>query len=153
MLTNLENSAVVPRLEKVSFHSNLKERQYQRVFKLLYNYAHLTIYLGNAQNLWSWALAVYELRTCRCTHWIYKRQRNWRSNCQYLLDHWKSKRVREKHLFLLRLCQSLWLWITTNCGKFFKRWGYQTTLPASWEICMQVKKTQNWTWNNRLVPN
>ena len=30
--------------------------------------------------------------------------------------------------------------ITTNCGKFFKKWEYQTTLPASWEICMQVKK-------------
>ena len=32
------------------------------------------------------------------------------------------------------------VWITTNCGKFFKKWEYQTTLPASWEICMQVKK-------------
>ena len=30
----------------------------------------------------------------------------------------------------------------TNSGKFFKRWEYQTTLPASWEICMQVKKQQ-----------
>jgi len=29
---------------------------------------------------------------------------------------------------------------TTNCGKFLKRWEYQTTWPASWEICMQVKK-------------
>ena len=29
-----------------------------------------------------------------------------------------------------------------NCGKFWKRWEYQTTLPASWEICMQVKKEQ-----------
>ena len=29
-----------------------------------------------------------------------------------------------------------------NCGKFFKRWEYQTTLPASWEICMQVMKQQ-----------
>ena len=27
-----------------------------------------------------------------------------------------------------------------NCGKFLKRWEYQTTLPASWEICMQIKK-------------
>ena len=27
------------------------------------------------------------------------------------------------------------------------------TLPASWEIYMQVKKQQNWTWNNRLFPN
>ena len=32
------------------------------------------------------------------------------------------------------------VWITTNYGKFWKRWAYQTTLPASWEICMQVKK-------------
>ena len=27
--------------------------------------------------------------------------------------------------------------------KFFKRWKYQTTLPASWESCMQVKKQQS----------
>ena len=32
--------------------------------------------------------------------------------------------------------------ITINCGKFWKRWEYQTTWPASWEICMQVKKKQ-----------
>ena len=31
---------------------------------------------------------------------------------------------------------------TTNYGKFLKRWEYQTTWPASWEICMQVKKQQ-----------
>ena len=30
----------------------------------------------------------------------------------------------------------------TNCEKFFKSLEYQTTLPASWEICMQVKKQQ-----------
>ena len=34
------------------------------------------------------------------------------------------------------------VWTTTNSGKFFKRWAYQTTLAASWEICMQVKKQQ-----------
>ena len=33
-------------------------------------------------------------------------------------------------------------WITTNCGKLWKRWEYETTLPASWEMCMQVKKQQ-----------
>ena len=32
--------------------------------------------------------------------------------------------------------------ITTNCGKFLKRWENQTTLLASWEICIQVKKQQ-----------
>ena len=48
----------------------------------------------------------------------------------------------------------LTVWITTNYGKFWKRWEYQTTWPASWEICMQVRKQQlELTWNNRLVPN
>ena len=37
----------------------------------------------------------------------------------------------------------LTVWITTNCGKFFKRWEYQTTLPVSCEIYMQVKKQQS----------
>ena len=32
------------------------------------------------------------------------------------------------------------MWNTTKCGKFFKRWEYQTTIPTSREICMQVKK-------------
>ena len=36
----------------------------------------------------------------------------------------------------------LTVWITTNYGKFLKRWEYQTTWPASWEICIQVKKQQ-----------
>ena len=40
---------------------------------------------------------------------------------------------------LLITPKPLTVWITTNCAKF-KRWEYQTTLPASWEICMQVKK-------------
>ena len=34
------------------------------------------------------------------------------------------------------------VWVTINCGKFWKRWEYQTTLPASWEVYMQVRKHQ-----------
>ena len=34
------------------------------------------------------------------------------------------------------------VWITINFGKFWKRWEYQTTWPASWEIYMQVRKQQ-----------
>ena len=46
----------------------------------------------------------------RCSSWLKKRQRSQRSNWQHPLDHGKSKRVPEKHLFLLFwLCQSLWL--------------------------------------------
>ena len=40
------------------------------------------------------------------------------------------------------MLKSLIVWIITNCGKFFKRWESQTTLPVSWEICMQVKNQQ-----------
>ena len=43
---------------------------------------------------------------------------------------------------LLTMPKPLTVWITRNCGKFFKRWEYQTTWCASWEICMQVKKQQ-----------
>ena len=43
---------------------------------------------------------------------------------------------------LLTMPKPLTMWITTNCGKFWKRWEYQTTWPASWETYMQVKKQQ-----------
>ena len=43
---------------------------------------------------------------------------------------------------LLTMPKPLTVWITTHCGKFLKRWEYQTTLPDSWEICMQVKEQQ-----------
>ena len=50
MPANLENSAVATGLEKVSFHSSPKERQCQRMLKLLYNCTHFTYYQSNAQN-------------------------------------------------------------------------------------------------------
>ena len=43
---------------------------------------------------------------------------------------------------LLTAPKPLTVWITTNCGKFFKRWEYQATLTAYGEICIQVKKQQ-----------
>jgi len=60
--------------------------------------------------------------------------------------HWiiEKARVPEKTSIsaLLTIPKPLTVWITINCGKFWKRWEYQTTWPASWEICMQVKKQQ-----------
>ena len=43
---------------------------------------------------------------------------------------------------LLTKPKSLIVWIMINCGKFWKRWECQTTYPAPWEICMQVRKQQ-----------
>ena len=63
------------------------------------------------------------------------------ANVQWIIE---KARVPEKHLFLLYwLCQSLWLCGSQEaCGKFWKRWEYQTTWPASCETYMQVKKQQ-----------
>ena len=59
---------------------------------------------------------------------------------------WIIKKAREfqKNIYfcLLTTPKPLPVWITTNHGKFLKRWEYQTTWPASREICMQVKKQQ-----------
>ena len=60
-------------------------------------------------------------------HWIIKKQESSRKTSTSAL---------------LTTTKPLSVWITTNCGKFFKRWEYQTTWYASWEICMQVKKKQ-----------
>ena len=68
--------------------------------------------------------------------WIWKRQRNQRSNCQYSLDIIEKAREFRKTSTSLSTLKSLTVWIITNCGKFLKKWEYQTTLPASWDPCM-----------------
>ena len=47
-----------------------------------------------------------------------------------------QKQESSRKTGLLTMPQSLTVWITTNCGKFWKRWENQTTWPASWETCM-----------------
>ena len=59
---------------------------------------------------------------------------------------WITEKAREfqKHIYFyfMTLLKPLTVWFMTNCGIFFKRWEYQSTLLASWEICVQVKKQQ-----------
>ena len=72
-----------------------------------------------------------------------KRQRNQRSNCQHPLDH-RNAREFQKNIYFcfIDYAKPLTVWITINCGKFWKRWQYQTTWLASWETYMQVRKQQ-----------
>ena len=59
--------------------------------------------------------------------------------------HWIIEKAREcqKNIYFCFIDYAkAFVWITTNCGKFLKRWEYQTNWPASWEICMQVRKQQ-----------
>ena len=58
--------------------------------------------------------------------------------------HWIIEKTRElqKTSALFILPKPLTVWIMINCGKFWKRWEYQTTWPAAWETPMQVRKRQ-----------
>ena len=59
---------------------------------------------------------------------------------------WIIKKTREfqKNIYFcfIDYAKALTVWITIICGKFWKRWEYQTTWPDSWETCMQVRKQQ-----------
>ena len=59
--------------------------------------------------------------------WIIKKEREFQKNIYFcFIDYTKP----------------LTVWVTTNCGKFWKKWEYQITWSASWETCMQVRKQQ-----------
>ena len=79
------------------------------------------------------------------------------SNAQ--AGHRKGRRTRDQIASIPWIIEKVWefqksiylcfigyfkvfVWITTNCGKFLKRWEYQTTLSASGETCIQVKEQQ-----------
>ena len=58
---------------------------------------------------------------------------------------WMMEKAREfqKNIYFCFIDYAeAFVWITINCGKFWKRCEYKTTGPASWEICMQVRKQE-----------
>ena len=58
--------------------------------------------------------------------------------------HWIIEKAREfqKNICFIDYAKALTVGITINCGKFWKRWEFQTTWPASWETYTQVRKQQ-----------
>ena len=60
---------------------------------------------------------------------------------------WIIEKARgfQKNIYfaLLTMAEPLTVWITISNGKFWKRWEYQTTWPASWETCVQFRKQQS----------
>ena len=68
------------------------------------------------------ASAVREQRTSRCLSWIQERRKNQRSNCQHPLDDGKGREFQNNTYFcFIDYAKALTVFITTNCGKFFKR--------------------------------
>ena len=62
------------------------------------------------------------------------------ANIRWIIE--KAREFQKNIYFCFFDYAKAFVWITTYCGKFLKRWEYQTTWPASWAICMQVKKQQ-----------
>ena len=62
------------------------------------------------------------------------------ANIRWIIE--KARELQKNIYFCFIDYAKAFVWITINCGKFWKRWEYQTTWPASWKICIQVRKQQ-----------
>ena len=106
MSANLENPAVAIRLEKVHFHSNPKERQCQR---MLYRTIALISHTSKIM-LKILQARLQQYMNCELPDLQAGFRKGIGTRDQIANIHGKSKRIPEKHLFLLYwLCQSLWL--------------------------------------------
>ena len=104
MPANLENSAVATGLEKVSFHSNPKERQCQRMLKLLHNCTHLTHFTHASKvmfKLLQTGLQQYVNRELPDVQAGFRKDKGTRDLIANICWIMEKARVPEKHLFLL----------------------------------------------------
>ena len=128
MPANLENSAVATGLEKMSFHYNPKERQCQRMS----NYHTIAFITHNQQVLPKILQARLQQYMNHEFPDVQAGFRKGRGTKIKLPTHAGSLKKQESSrktstFALLTLPKPLTVWITTNCGKFFKRWECQTT--------------------------
>ena len=128
----LENSAVATGLEKVSLHSNPKERQYQRMLKLLHNCSHL--HTGKVM------LKILQVRLQQYMNHefpdVQAGFRKGRGNRYQIANiRWSIEKAREfqKSIYFcfIDYVKAFDYVDHKKSGKFLKRWKYQTTLPAS----------------------
>ena len=134
--------AVATGLKIVSFHSNSKERQCPRKFS---NYRTIAFISHTSKVM----LKILQARLQKYVNFqIFKLDLEKAEEPVIKLPTsvWSSKKQESSRKtstsVLLTMPKPLNVWITTNCGKFFKRWEYQITWPASWEIYIQVRKKQ-----------
>ena len=132
MSANLENSAVAMGPEKVSFHSNPKESQCQKCS----NYHTIALISHTSKvmlKILQPRLQQYVNHEFPDVQAGFRKGRGMRDQIANI--RWIIKKAREfqKNIYLCFLTtpKPLTVWITTNYGKFFNRWEYQTTLPAS----------------------
>ena len=138
MPAHLENSAVATGLEKVSFHSNSKECSTYHTIALISHASKVMLKFSKPgfSNMWTVNSLMFKLVLEKAEEPEIKLPTS-AGSCK------KQESSRKTSIsVLLTMPKPLTVWITINCGKFWKRWAYQIILPASWEICMQVRKQQ-----------
>ena len=128
MSANLENSAVAMGLEKVSFHSNPKESQCQKCS----NYHTIALISHTSKvmlKILQPRLQQYVNREHPDVQAGFRKGRGTRDQVANI--YWIIEKARkfQKNIYsaLLTMPKPLTVWITTNYGKHFKRWEYQTT--------------------------
>ena len=143
MPANLENSTVATGLEKVSFRSNPKERQCQKcsnycTVALISHTSKVMLKILQARfnSKWTMNFQMFKLNLEKAEQPEIKLP----TSVGSLKNHESSRKTSTSAL--LTMPKPLTVWITVNCRKFWKRGKYQTTWPASREICMQVRKQQ-----------
>ena len=131
MPAHLENSAVATGLEKVSFHSNSKESK----AKECSNY-HTIALISHASKV---MLKILQARLQQCMNPElpdvqvgFRKGRGTRDQIANIHPQKKQENSRKTSTSALLITpKPLTVYITTNCGKFLKKWEYQATLPAS----------------------
>ena len=133
-VSKLENSAVATGLEKVSFHSTPKEGQCQRMSILLILNEHIIVLISCAGKVMLKSLQAWlqqnvnqEFPDIQIGFRKGRGTRDQIANIRWIIE---KAREFQKNICFIDYTKTF-VQITTNCGKFLKRWEYQITLPAS----------------------
>ena len=124
MPENLENSAAATGREKVSFHSNPKECSNYCTIVLLSHTSKVMLKMLQARLQQHVNCELPEVQA------RFRKGRGTRDqigNICWILEKARLSSRKTSTSALLTTPKPLTVWITTNCGKFFKRWEYQTT--------------------------
>ena len=143
MSVNLENSAVATDWKRSVFISvpkkgNAKECSNYWTIALISHTRKVMLKIPQArlQQYMNW-----EIPDVQAGFWRGRGTRDQIANFYWIM---KKAREFQKNIYFcfLTMPKLLTVWITINCGKFWKRWEYQTTWPASCKTCIHVKKQQ-----------
>ena len=151
------NAAVATGLEKVSFHyspipkkGNAKKCSNYNTVALFSHASKVVLKVPQAR------LQQYMNRELPYVQAGFRKGRGCRDEIDNIHCIIRKARKFQKNIYFcfIDYTKVLTMLITTNSGKFFKRWEYQTPdLPPEKPVCRSRSYSYKWMWKNRLVPN